>query len=184
MLKIVITGGPSAGKTSLIDALKTKYSSHSEYFFAPEVASMLLGNGFPRCEETEDLIFQQRAIFQTQTQMEELIAKEKKYKACFFDRGLLDALAYVKNPHKVCESPSDFLERYDHIFHLEVAPLNSYNLSNNKARTESHTEAVRLENSLRELWGSHSSYQFVPSQETFDEKLELLCEKHLSKILG
>ncbi len=183
MKKIVFTGGPSAGKTSIIRALKENFMSQEKFYFAPEVASMLLGNGFPRCSTSERLSFQQRAIFHTQREMESLLEEEDKYEVCFFDRGLIDAMAYVENPSSIHSDIAKLHERYDYVFHLEVAPMNSYDLKNNNARTESHNEALKLESRLKELWGDHKNYIFVKSEKSFEEKLDQILLTHLKKII-
>jgi len=183
MKKIVFTGGPSAGKTSIIKALKDKFGSNEDFYFAPEVASMLLGNGFPRCSTNQRLSFQQKAIFFTQQEMENLLEEEQRFKVCFFDRGLVDAMAYVENPASIHSNMEELYSKYDYVFHLEVAPLSSYDLKNNNARTESHNEAIKLENRLKELWGDHSNYVFVKSEKSFDEKLEQILLTHLKNIL-
>ncbi len=184
MKKIVFTGGPSAGKTSIINRLKETLKSDPTVFFAPEVASMLLGNGFPRCSYTENLIFQQKAIFNTQIEMEGLLEKEKHFKLCFFDRGLMDALAYITDPTEICPDTSLAIDHYDQIFHLEVAPPFKYTRQNNQARTESYEDALKLENRLKELWSSHPNYTFISAENTFDEKFEAIFNNHLQKLLA
>lgn len=184
MKKIVFTGGPSAGKTSLINRLKATFKDDASVFFSPEVASMLLGNGFPRFEKGENSIFQQRAIYKTQEQMEGLLEQEQKHRLCFFDRGLMDALAYVADPSSICENIQQTIEGYDQIFHLEVAPQFKYTTQNNKVRTESYIEALDLENRLKELWSPHPKYTFISAQQTFDEKFEDVFDNHLKKIMA
>ena len=183
MKKIVFTGGPSAGKTSLINKLKTTFQDDTTVFFAPEVASMLLGNGFPRFEKVEDSIHQQRAIYKTQEEMEGLLASLNKHRICFFDRGLMDALAYVSEPQKICLNMQQTMSGYDQIFHLEVAPQFKYTRQNNKVRTESYIEALELETKLKELWSPHPKYTFISAQQTFDEKYEDVFNNHLNKLL-
>jgi len=182
MKKIVFTGGPSAGKTSLINKLKTTFIDDPTVFFAPEVASMLLGNGFPRFKKPENSIHQQRAIYKTQEEMEALLAVQDKYRVCFFDRGLMDALAYVSEPEKICADMKQTMASYDQIFHLEVAPQFKYTRQNNKVRTESYVEALELETKLAELWSPHPKYTFISAQQTFDEKFEDVFENHLKKL--
>jgi predicted ATPase len=172
MIKLVFTGGPSAGKTSFIQALKVKLLDNESVFFAPEIATMLLGQGFPRFSSDENIIYQQRAILKTQMEMETLLEKEQKYSVCFFDRGLPDALAYVKDPKAICEDYSSLYKNYDHVFHLEVAPYLGYTKSNNKSRTEDHNEALELEARLKDLWSKHKNYHFIYSKETFSKKFE------------
>ena len=179
MKKIVFTGGPSAGKSSFMQELKLRLSHRDDIFFAPEVASMLLGNGFPRCKKNENLIYQQKAIFKTQKEMEELLEAEARYEFYFFDRGLLDALAYVKDISSVCDNTHEILKSYDYIFHLQVAPLNSYTKENNKSRTEDYAEAVNLEKRIKELWAGHRAYQYVESKPTFAEKVDTFLDENM-----
>lgn len=184
MKKIVFTGGPSAGKTSIINRLKESLPNDPTVFFAPEVASMLLGNGFPRCSYTENLIFQQKAIFKTQMEMEQLLEKEKHFKLCFFDRGLMDALAYIENPADICNDTSLAISHYDQIFHLEVAPPFKYTCQNNHVRTESYENALQLETHLKKLWSPHKNYTFISAENTFDEKFNFIFNNHLKNILN
>jgi len=173
MTKIVFTGGPSAGKSSFIQSLKLMLLDREDVFFAPEIATMLLGQGFPKFTSPENVTFQQRAIFKTQMEMEDLLAKEDRYSLCFFDRGLIDAFAYVDNKNDIFDGSNDLLfKRYDHVFHLEVAPIAGYTQANNKSRTENHKEALFLENQLRKLWSDHKNYSFIKSQGKFSEKVE------------
>jgi predicted ATPase len=183
MKKIVFTGGPSAGKTSLINMLKTTFKEDPTVFFAPEVASMLLGNGFPRFVKPENAVHQQRAIYKTQQEMEDLLTAQDIYKICFFDRGLMDALAYVSEPDKICADMKQTMSTYNQIFHLEVAPQFKYTTQNNKVRTESYVEALDLEARLAELWSSHPKYTFISAQQTFEEKFEDVYENHIKKII-
>lgn len=183
MKKIVFTGGPSAGKTSLINKLKTSFQDDATVFFAPEVASMLLGNGFPRFENPKNSIYQQRAIYKTQEEMEALLTAQDKYKVCFFDRGLMDALAYVDEPFKICADMKQTMSTYDQIFHLEVAPQFKYTRQNNKVRTESYLEALELEAKLKELWSPHPRYTFISAQQDFNQKFKDVFENHLKKLM-
>ena len=179
MKKIVFTGGPSAGKSSFMQELKLRLSHRDDIYFAPEVASMLLGNGFPRCKENKNLIYQQRAIFNTQLEMENLLEAENRFDFYFFDRGLLDALAYVEDTSTVCDDIKKILTRYDFIFHLQVAPLNCYTRENNKNRTEDYAEAVSLERKIKTLWQNHSGYQYVESRDTFANKVDDFLKKNM-----
>jgi predicted ATPase len=115
--------------------------------------------------------------------MEDLLEAEQKHKLCFFDRGLMDALAYVPDPSSICQDMQKTMETYEQIFHLEVAPQFKYTRQNNKVRTESYTEALSLEAKLKELWSPHPKYTFISAQQTFDEKFEDVYENHLKKLM-
>lgn len=179
MKKIVFTGGPSAGKSSFMQELKLRLSHRDDIFFAPEVASMLLGNGFPRCKKQENLIYQQKAIYNTQKEMENLLETEAKYSFYFFDRGLLDALAYVEDISTICTDTHEVLKSYDYIFHLQVAPLSSYTKENNKSRTEDYNEAIKLEKKIKDLWSGHKAYNFIESKATFAEKMDTFLSENM-----
>ncbi len=116
--------------------------------------------------------------------MEGLLEKEKHFKLCFFDRGLMDALAYITDPTEICPDTSLAIDHYDQIFHLEVAPPFKYTRQNNQARTESYEDALKLENRLKELWSSHPNYTFISAENTFDEKFEAIFNNHLQKLLA
>ena len=91
--KIVITGGPSGGKTTLIEALQKEMGAIVAV--VPEAASILYRGGFPRIKSQAGLFHAQHAIYQVQQELEELIeAEHPKAKLIICDRGSLDSIAY------------------------------------------------------------------------------------------
>ena len=69
-MKIVLTGGPSAGKTSAVDIMHRSDSSRT--VVVQEAASLLYRGGFPRSKENLHMICQQRAIFHVQRELENI----------------------------------------------------------------------------------------------------------------
>ena len=68
-LTIVITGGPSAGKTALATLLLKELPDDT--CVVPEAASILFHGGFPRGKLDFQLNRQQRAIYFVQKELEE-----------------------------------------------------------------------------------------------------------------
>src|SRR5437870_868453 len=91
-VKVAITGGPSGGKTTLIETLKKELGQKCAV--VPEAASILYRGGFPRYKESQGIVHAQRAIFFTQHELEEMICTMSGKSLIVCDRGTLDALAY------------------------------------------------------------------------------------------
>ncbi|PMY18520.1 hypothetical protein C1X37_33905, partial [Pseudomonas sp. FW305-3-2-15-A-R2A1] len=59
--KVVLTGGPCAGKTTLTQVIARVFQKH--VVIIPEAASLLFTGGFPRWPELEASHATQRAIY-------------------------------------------------------------------------------------------------------------------------
>lgn len=158
-MKLVLTGGPSGGKTTVAQSLAREYSN--QVLMVPEAASILFGGGWPRRKTPMGVTHQQKAIFYVQREVEELLAEEHPDKLLVCDRGSLDGLAYWPDRTR----PMDYIksvgttvqtevDRYDWVIHLDTAPEASYDTTN-PLRNESHDEALRLNDRIREAWSSH-----------------------------
>ena len=156
-IKIVVTGGPSGGKTTLIEVLQKDLKG--KVTVVPEAASILYRGGFPRRATPEGRRHVQRAIYLTQKELEELIAVETKSETLVCDRGSLDSIAYWPGPEsEFFRSLSSDLEselaRYQWVLHLDTAPLEFFDTSN-PIRTESHQEALDLNQKIKQAWRAH-----------------------------
>lgn len=72
--KIVLTGGPSGGKTTLANAIQKEFASH--VMVVPEAASIVFGGGWPRRKTVNGVQQQQKAIFYLQRELEVLLVGE------------------------------------------------------------------------------------------------------------
>ncbi len=158
-LKLVLTGGPSGGKTTLAQAVVREFAD--QVIIVPEAASILFGGGWPRRKTPKGVTHQQKAIFFVQREVEELLTEEHPDKLLICDRGSLDGLAYWPDrtrPEGYFDAvKSDVLReasRYDWVLHLDTAPLTGYDTTN-PLRNESHEEALRLNERIREAWQVH-----------------------------
>lgn len=182
--KLAITGGPSGGKTTLIEALQ-RDQGH-QIAVVPEAASILYRGGFPRRKGTNRQKHVQRAIYFTQCELEALIEDEYPNQLIICDRGSLDSNAYWPNDGtQFLESVKSTLEieiaRYDWVLHLDTAPEAHYD-SENPIRTESYLEAQELNTSILKAWAAHPYRWIIPHQNDFFSKMNL-CMKIIKMLL-
>lgn len=124
-IKIAITGGPSGGKTTLIENLKKEFGQ--KVALVPEAASILYKGGFPRIKTKNASAHTQRVIFSLQHELEELIEQEFEAHLIICDRGSLDGIAYwpfsEENFFSIHKSTkSQELLRYNWVIHLGNCP--------------------------------------------------------------
>jgi len=173
--KIAVTGGPSGGKTTLIDTVKR--DMHKNLAVVPEAASILFKGGFPRKLTTESKIYSQRAIYFIQKELEELVGHESKKHILVCDRGALDGVAYW--PY----SEANFFEnlgihrtqelsRYQWVMHLDTAPADQYDESN-PVRLESFSEATAINSKIKEAWRDHPQRIIIGENQDFFQKITL-----------
>ena len=144
-MKIVLTGGPSAGKTTIAETLLRAY--FDRLVLVPEAATLLYRGGFPREESTPAIICQQRAIYHVQRELEEIKSLNADTKTLICDRGTLDGLAYWPISEddffaNIQSSMQTELQRYDWVIHLETAGEHSYQAST--IRKESFALAQKI----------------------------------------
>lgn len=172
--KIVITGGPSGGKTTLIEGLKKELGQ--QVAVVPEAASVLYRGGFPRARSTDGRIAVQRAIYFTQRELETLIGGESpRASALVCDRGSLDAVAYWPKPERgfftsVKSTRAAELKRYDWVLHLDTATEEFYETTN-PLRTESFSEASALNERVKAAWRGHPRRFVITQNEDFLSKM-------------
>jgi len=195
--KIVLTGGPCAGKTTAQNWISNYFSKLGyTVLFVPETATELIKNGVSpwtcssnyeyqkyqvRLQKVKEAIFEEAAKNMNNTKI--LIV-------C--DRGILDNKAYmseVEFKRLLNEfNTSEIKERdsYDAVFHLVSAAKGKeevYTLANNEARTESVNEARILDDKIISAWTGHPHLRVIDNSCEFEEKLERLL-KEISFFLG
>lgn len=179
-MKIVLTGGPSAGKTSVLDFITR--TEADRIASVPEAATILYGGGFPRSKNLEIRRCQQRAIYYVQRELENIAAIGANDRAILCDRGSLDGIAYSPaTPEEFLESLATTMERelkrYDWVLHLDTADVDSYQTS--QVRIEDTSEALALNQKIKDAWKLHPQRIVVGSSEDFLAKVqkthELIC---------
>jgi nicotinamide riboside kinase len=164
--RIVFTGGPSGGKTSLIEVVLRHFGA--KVTAIPEAATILYSGGFPRKPGSASMKHIQRAIYYVVRELEDLSFTMEPKKIALCDRGTLDNMAYWPKGGKgfleaVESTMEKELNRYDIVIHLSP-PLNQdiYRLST--TRIESHSKALELDKKTQEVWKAHPR-RFIISDE-------------------
>lgn len=190
--RVVLTGGPGAGKTAILEMARHALCQHVALL--PEAASIVFGGGFPRHQSKAGRCAAQRAIFRIQREVETLVDEEQRVAIALCDRGTVDGLAYWPGGREeywaaLGTTHEQEIGRYAAVIHLETPGLaQGYNYSN-LLRVETADEAVAIDARIAEAWKSHPRRFIVPSTSNFVEKaaqaLELMraelppcCQSH------
>jgi predicted ATPase len=190
--RVVLTGGPGAGKTDLLELIRQSFCAHVKVL--PEAASVVFGGGFPREDDPTCRRAAQRAIFHVQHELE-MAGDSHNPAIVLCDRGTIDGLAYWPEPSEdFWSSLRTTLEnefaRYDAVIHLRTpAQDHGYN-QQNPLRTESAAAAADIDARIVKAWEGHPRRFIVESSADFLDKaaraLEILrgelpecCQRHV-----
>ena len=179
MRKMVITGGPCAGKTTALNAIKQEFAG--QVLAVPEAATLLLSGGFPTpvaWSPKWQLVFQD-TIFPLQIRLEKackLVAIEQGISLLVCDRGTLDGAAYFPGGvpefcHRYGVDRSNQLAHYKAVIHFEslaIADPEKYR----RIRKDSSLERdQQLEMAIREAWDWHPRLYFIKGEWEIAEKI-------------
>ena len=173
--KIVLTGGPGAGKSTAADMIGREFPDR--VVVLKETATFLFDAGFPRKGSETVARACQRAIYQVQIEMEEAIANGRPDRVILCDRGTLDGAVYWPDGPEgfftaVGTTIEHELERYDAVVFFETAAAGGIEMTdNNPHRIESASEAVKIDGALRSMWERHRRFRFVPHSDSFFSKV-------------
>jgi len=175
MQRIVLTGGPCAGKSKVLEHLKKHFNG--KLLPVPEVATKLFTEGYPRPGKDVEWSEKWQADFQAavllrQMRLEielEQQATEQGIKIIVCDRGLLDGAAYVPAGREEFASTYKVdvlgaMKSYYIVVHLESTAVGDpgfYSSDNNKSRFETLERAQYLEMTTRAAWCDHPGWRFV-----------------------
>ena len=195
--KIVLTGGPCAGKTTALTWINNYFSDRGyTVLFVPETATELISNGVApwTCGSNYEYQTCQIKLQKIKEQIFEEAAKTMKNDKILIvcDRGVLDNKAYMTDAEfkRILKEfgTNEVKERdsYDAVFHLVSAAKGKedvYTLANNAARTESVEEARKLDDKIISAWTGHPHLRIIDNSTEFEEKLEKLL-KEITVALG
>jgi hypothetical protein len=185
MKRIVLTGGPCSGKTTVQKALREEFFDC--IVIVPETATLLLKGGFPA--PGVDLPWSeawqaslQAAILPLQRSLEDayaLVARERGSQLLVCDRGMLDGAAYTPGgTPEFCRKhgldAAEVMARYDAVIHLEsLATTDSerYGKIGNESRFEPLERAQTLEGNTRAAWAGHPRHLVIGGQRGFEGKV-------------
>ncbi len=181
--KIVLTGGPCSGKSSALPHIESLLLKRGHRpLFVPEAATSLITAGI-RPELLGDKF--QEYVIRQQLHNESLAMDAAKRYAeqgarpvIILDRGLMDGAAYMDTDSfkKLAEtfgaSFLEWLQRYDAVIALEVAPRDFYTIDNNAARSEDYEGACKKGENTKAAWkGSKLFVVGNPEEGGFEKKM-------------
>ena len=178
--KLVLTGGPSGGKTTMAQAIERTFKNRVTVI--PESASILFSGGFLRRNYDQAVMIQQQAIYSVQVLHEKIFEMENHCgKLLVCDRGTLDGLAYWPHNDKnsffttLGTTLENEINRYKWVIHLDTAGAESYDRQN-VVRIENHTEADNINDNIKECWSTHPNRIILPSTASFYSKVSQVLQ--------
>lgn len=195
--KIVITGGPCAGKTTAMSRIQNAFIQMGyTVLFVPETATeLILGGVTPKsCGTANDF---QLCLLKLQRFKEERFAEaagsmraQKVLIVC--DRGALDNKAYMTEEafagalDALNTNEIELRDNYDAVFHLVTAAKGAedfYTTANNAARSESPEQAAELDDRLIAAWTGHPHLRVIDNSTDFEDKMKRLIAE-IAAFLG
>ena len=195
--KIVITGGPCAGKSTAFSRIQEEFTSMGyNVLFVPETATELINGGIApwTCKTSDEF---QKYLMRLQLEKEKIfvdatssMSGEKFLIVC--DRGMLDNKSYMTSfgfqsvLNELNLNETELRDNYDAVFHLVTAANGAeefYTTANNTARTETPEEARKIDEKLISAWTGHPHFRVIDNSTTFDGKIKRLI-KEIATFLG
>lgn len=182
-LKVVLTGAPGAGKSTITRFLA---DAHPEHFArVPEAATDIYTSlelrwdriGIERRREV------QRLIYRHQVSQEDAYAQQHPHKTLLLDRGTIDGAAYWPDGPAAYWADlgttlNQQMARYRAVLVLETAAvLGVYDgAASNAVRFETAQQAVANAAILEDLWGTHLHLQRIAATQDFSLKIDRVLE--------
>ena len=195
--KIVITGGPCAGKTTAMSWIQHAFTEKGYTdIFVDETATKLSRGGSPWILNHNNKEYQlqvTKLMFAKEQVFEDIVKTfdtEKVLIVC--DRGALDNRAYMTEEefryvlNQLGTNEIELRDHYDAVFHLVTAAKGAeefYTLANNAARYETVEEAIRVDEGLIASWTGHPHLRIIDNRYDFNEKMMALITE-ISAFLG
>ncbi len=189
--KIVLTGGPCAGKTTTITKVEEHLIERGYHVLVlNECATEMIKGGIRPFGDHKATVYDfENEILNLQ------LYKEKRYKdfiknydddtkvVILYDRGSVDIKAYLgeENYNKMLEenhlTNEELLNEYDLVIHMTTVAAeteNKYSNASNKARFEEAKEAIDLDKRTSEAWSKHKNLKVAPVCDLLEEKISIV----------
>jgi predicted ATPase len=191
LFRLVITGGPCGGKTSIISNISHYLKSLGyNVYLVPEAATLMILGGVSLLDK--DIVIKQYNLINLQKQLEDtfyriaLDTHSDNDTVIICDRGIIDNKAYVSSKIWELLKSENYHLRYDGVIHLVSAAIGAqeyYTLENNTARSESLNRAALLDLKIREAWKDHTNFEIVENTIDFKDKIKRTIQV-ISKMLS
>ena len=201
--KIVLTGGPCAGKTTALVRIIEHFSNLGyKVFTIPEVPTLFTQAGMNYLTKNRGFFYEgEKATLEIQMALEDKfmrMAEECTEQPCHIvcDRGTMDISAYMAKDtwaditRAVGTSTPQLRQRYDAVLHLVSAADGAeqfYTTANNAQRNEPMTEeglriARSLDKKVIHAWTGHPHLRVINNHDDFEAKMRRVI-KEISSVL-
>ena len=189
--KIVITGGPCAGKSTALTEIHDAFEKMGyTVLFIAETATELINGGVApwTCSSVSEYEKLQMKLQLEREKIYELAASGMKAEKVLIvcDRGAMDNKAYMNDEEfaasmaYVGSNEVELRDGYDAVFHLVTAAdgaENFYTTANNTARTESLEEARKIDRKILSAWTGHPHFRVIDNRTDFRGKMQRLIDE-------
>ena len=197
--KIVLTGGPCAGKTTALVRIIEHFTGLGyQVFTLPEIPTICIQAGVNYLTDDRNYHYHsERATLQMQMHIEDRfteIAQEcGKPTIIVCDRGTMDISTYM--PQETWQALMNDIgtntiqlrdSRYDAVLHLVSAANGAeefYTTANNAARSETVEMARELDNRLITAWTGHPHLRIIDNRTDFEKKIRAVLQE-ISSVVG
>lgn len=147
--RVIITGGPGTGKSSIINELEAKgYPCHTEVSRAVIKEEMEKGSGLL---PWRDLSGFSDKVFKGQTSQ---YHDAEEGKVNFYDRGMIDVIAYLRKDGHPSDGLGDLVDHYPYNNTVFLTPPWHEIYSQDEERKENVEEMEAIHHSLMETYQS------------------------------
>lgn len=184
--RIVLTGGPGSGKTTVLDTINKVYTSlNYKVIIVEETATYLIEKGIrPFGDGAINLIDFQELVLGMQLAKERIIDRATEMMneeniIIVYDRGAIDNCAYVSEEEfrgvlkrlNNVKTFAELMNKYDLVINL-VGRKDFYTKENNQARSEEVDEALKLGEKSLKSWLGHKKIKIVLPKDKFEDKIK------------
>ncbi|MBO7466002.1 MAG: AAA family ATPase [Bacteroidales bacterium] len=197
--RIVLTGGPCAGKTTALARLVEHFSNRGYAVFTqPEAATLFHQSGANFRTDNPSLFKEiELQLLKFQLNFEDnlysIASVTGQPALVLYDRGVMDIAAYLPAglwQELLCETGFSEVDlrdrRYEAVLHLCTAAKGAeayYTCDNNNSRKESPEEAVRIDDRLISAWTGHPHLRVIGNETGFEGKIRRVIGE-ITTILG
>lgn len=200
IIKIVLTGGPAAGKTTLISRILKEFKQDDGWkvITIPETATDLIsGFGIRPFGNCVSMLEFQDFVIADQLHKERLAIKAAQMVPesnvlIIYDRALMDDKAYITDEEFAQviakfdgRTEESVLANYDAVIHLVTCAKGAefaYNLGN-AARTESLESARAMDDRTLLAWSKHPNLRIIDNSVNFEDKINRAM-REIYRIVG
>ena len=180
VVKIVITGGPCAGKSTAMSWIQNAFTAKGyEVLFVPETATELINGGVAPWTCGSNLDYQ-KGQMKLQLEKEKVFGNaaasmkaERVLIVC--DRGALDNKAYM--------TLAEYNAVLDHLKTNEIELRDNYDAVFHLVTAETPAQARELDDRLISAWTGHPHLRVIDNSTGFEEKMKRLIAE-ISNFLG